>query len=454
MSLYLFEEQSIITVEEDNQHYQGQDVGSVEAYPFGEGHTFAGVCFFDEVIPAPAVTTGTESKVDQAAQGQQVVADEEVFQVEDAGAFAQRLETAPEVETEYAGQGKQDDHYDIETDGLLTIPAGQVADAGSDIFKYGDNRRHSRKQHEQEEESAPETAAGHFVKYVRQSDKKQVGAAARVDAEAEAGREDNKAGSDGYESIKRHNPHCFTGQTLFFADVAAEDCQRADAKAQGKEGLPHSSKDYFGNAVFNNFAEIRIQVVSETLAAVGQHDGVGCQNQHQYQQAGHHGFGDAFNACFNAQVADTEAGQDDKNHIACHGYRVRQQGDEDIGNAVSIQTYKVADSHFVEIVQHPAGNRSVEHHQDDVAGNSAVFVQMPFRAFRLQYVKRFGCTADAGTAYGKFSYHDGQSQEQQEAQIDKYERSAAVQTGNVRETPYVAQADGAACRDQDKSKPR
>lgn len=95
MCLYLFGEQSVVTVEEDNQNDERQDVGSIETNPFRESYAFAGICFFDEVIPAPAVTTGTESKVNQAAQGQQVVADKEVFQVKYAGAFAQRLEVAP-----------------------------------------------------------------------------------------------------------------------------------------------------------------------------------------------------------------------------------------------------------------------------------------------------------------------------------------------------------------------
>ena len=52
-----------VALHENVQYNQRQKVRQIEAQPFGEGHAVTGVRFFDEIIPAPAVTTGTEGKV-------------------------------------------------------------------------------------------------------------------------------------------------------------------------------------------------------------------------------------------------------------------------------------------------------------------------------------------------------------------------------------------------------
>ena len=170
--------------------------------------------------------------------------------------------------------------------------------------------------------------------------------------------------------------------------------------------------------MLQNSVEIRIEIIFETCSTVGQGNGIYCQNQHEQQQAGHHVLGDAFNAGLDAQIANAKAGENDDNHIACHGYRVAQQAAENVADTFGIQADEAADSHFVEVIQHPAGNRGVEHHQENVAGDCTVFIQMPFCTGRLQHVKGFCCTAHAGAANSKFCYHDGQSQKQQKAKID------------------------------------
>ena len=205
---------------------------------------------------------------------------------------------------------------------------------------------------------------------------------------------------------------------MFLADVAAEDSQCADAKAQRKEGLSHSGEDYLADTVLQNSVEVRIEIIFKACSTVGQSNGVYCQNQHEQQQAGHHIFGDALYAGLDAQIADTEAGENDDNHIACHGYRVAQQAAEHVADTFCVQSHEAADSHFVEIIQHPAGNSGVEHHQENIAGNSTVFIKVPFCTGRLQYVEGFCSAAYTRTADRKFRYHDGQAQKQQKAKIN------------------------------------
>ena len=115
--------------------------------------------------------------------------------------------------------------------------------------------------HLQEEQSTPDTAAAHSVEHIGEGDEQQVRTAVGIDAEAEAGREDNQAGNNCYKGIQCHNPHCFTRQALFLADVAAEDSQCADAKAQRKEGLSHSGEDYLTDTVLQNSVEVRIEII-------------------------------------------------------------------------------------------------------------------------------------------------------------------------------------------------
>ena len=434
----LFKEERIVAVEEDVENDQRQNIRCIEADPFREAYALTGVGLGDKVIPAPAIAARAEAKVDKASQRQQVVADEEVLQIQHAGALAERLEAAPDVEAKNAGQRQQDDSDDAIADGFLALPASQVADAGGDVLEHGDNGGHSCKEHEEKEECAPDAATAHSVKHVGQRDEEQVRAGVRLNAEAEAGREDNQAGNNRHEGVQRHDIHRFTRQALLLADVAAEDSERADAQAQREEGLAHSSEDNLAHAMLHNPIEIRIEIIFQTGFTARQHDGVDCKHQHEHEQAGHHDLRNALYAIFYAQIAHAEAGEDNGNHVAGHRHRIAQQCAEDAADALGIQADEAAYSHFIEVIQHPAADGGIEHHEDDVAGDGAIFIKMPFRSLRLQHIEGFGSAAHAGTANGELCYHDGQAQQQQKAQIDKHEGSTAVLTCDEGEAPYVS----------------
>ena len=47
-------------------------------------------------------------------------------------------------------------------------------------------------------------------------------------------------------------------------------------------------------------------------------------------------------------------------------------------------------------------------------------------------------------AHCKLHGHDGQAQNDEEDQVEQHERAAAALTGNIRELPHVANADGTA----------
>ena len=86
----------------------------------------------------------------------------------------------------------------------------------------------------------------------------------------------------------------------------------------------------------------------------------------------------------------------------------------------------------------------VEHHQHVVAEHGTVAVKVPFGAFGLKEMEASGSGFAACAADCKFHNHDGQSQDYQEQKIDQYEGSTAVLACDVREAPYITDADGAA----------
>lgn len=65
--LMLFEEHSVIAVEEDVQDNQRQNVGCIEAHPFREAYTLTCINFFNEFVPAPAVAGSAEGQENEAA---------------------------------------------------------------------------------------------------------------------------------------------------------------------------------------------------------------------------------------------------------------------------------------------------------------------------------------------------------------------------------------------------
>ena len=107
-----------VPLDEEEQDDDGDYDGDVEPYPFGEFGTLSGVGFFQEIFPAPAVTCSTEEYVHKASQRKQVVADDEVFQVQDGRALSERCEAAEHVITEHAGHGKDDNRDQVNHDSL------------------------------------------------------------------------------------------------------------------------------------------------------------------------------------------------------------------------------------------------------------------------------------------------------------------------------------------------
>ena len=69
----------------------------------------------------------------------------------------------------------------------------------------------------------------------------------------------------------------------------------------------------------------------------------------------------------------------------------------------------------------------------------------------LQDVEGLGGRTLGGAADGELHDHDGQSQDDEENEVKHNEGRPAVLAGDVGEAPHVAQADGAAGRNEDEA---
>ena len=78
-----------VALYEDKEYDYWQYVGDVYSCPLGEFEAFSGVGFFLEVFPSPSDFACAEEEVDQASDWEEVVAYEEVFQIQDVFALSQ-----------------------------------------------------------------------------------------------------------------------------------------------------------------------------------------------------------------------------------------------------------------------------------------------------------------------------------------------------------------------------
>ena len=445
------EEFRIVSHHEDEQDNQGQYPLDVNFQSSGEFQPFARIGFCQEVVPAPTHFPAAEQDEDQTAKRQDVLAYKEVFQIQHCGVRAEGLEAAPQVIAQYTRHGQQNDGNDIDDDNFLSAGVCQVCGKGNDVLEHGNDSRERRKAHEQEEQRAPESAAGHVVEHVRQCDEDQGRPLTRVYAISEACREDDHTSHERYEGVQNGDEDGFPCQRTGFVDVTAEDGNGTDTDTQCEERLTQCSEKHFQQAVFFQCAKVGFQVEFQTSFAAFQQCGTHCQHDHQKQKHQHHDFGDLFYAGLQALRADGKAKKDNHYHKSSHQTGSAQHGVKGCADAFRIQPFKTAGSCFKEIVKHPASYCGVEHHQDVVAGHAEIFIPMPFGAFRLQYVHGARDTALAATANRKFRHQNGNPHEDQKGDVNQYKGRAAILSGDVGKFPHVPQPDCAACGNEDEA---
>ena len=131
------------TVDIDENDDNGNQVAEYPLHPALNLKTLTGIGFGKEFIPAPAELVAAEQGEGQRAQRQQVVAYDEVPEIQPCGALCEGLEGKYAV-AQSSGEGNDENTDAAGNAALGTVPAGKLADAGEDVFAHGQYRGHSR----------------------------------------------------------------------------------------------------------------------------------------------------------------------------------------------------------------------------------------------------------------------------------------------------------------------
>ena len=63
---------------------------------------FPSFASFEKILKSPSIPAGTEHQVNETSEWKQVVADDEILEIQHVAALSERHETTPEIETQHA----------------------------------------------------------------------------------------------------------------------------------------------------------------------------------------------------------------------------------------------------------------------------------------------------------------------------------------------------------------
>ena len=201
---------------------------------------------------------------------------------------------------------------------------------------------------------------------------------------------------------------------MVLADVAAENSHTAHTDRQGKEGLVHGCLYHVPDSGFPESGKIRPQIKGKAFAAAGCQNAVDIQYQHDHDQCCHH---------------VTECGSD----------------------SLRIQAFKGSGRRRTEILDHPAADDGIKHHQNIVAGHRGIAVQVPETALWLQPSIHGHRTDLTGPSHGKFHGHYRDTHDCQKNQINQDKGASAVLAHQPGKLPDISDTDGTSCRQQNKA---
>ena len=353
------------------------------------------------------------------------------------------MEAAPDVVAENARNAGKKEHRADDTDGLFAAPTPVVARAGNQIFK---DRRHggeARKRHKEEEERAPHAAAGHVEEDFGQRHKNERGAMVQLHIVAEAGGEDDETGHDRHECVQRADAHRFAGESVVVVHVAAEDLHGGNAETERKERLIHGVRDDVENADGADRVHVRAQIEVDALGRAGERQTVHGKHDDEGKEAHHHYFCDLFEALLHAAGAHKQAARHGDRHENAHFHGVAEHVGKHAVRRFHCDGRERAGDELEEVGEHPAGDGGIVHHQQQTADDARPAVPVPFAPGGLKSFVAENGALPARAADGQLHRHHGNAHNDEEQQIKEDEIPAAVLAGQIRELPYVSDADGA-----------
>lgn len=119
----LFDKHVIISFDINGDNQQRQNIQQIPTKRRRQFSSFSIIGFVQEMLPAPAVFLDTKQNKGQTAQWQQIVGNDEIFQIQHAASRPQRLKTAPQIKAQYARHTQYNDKNTIYHNAFFTAPS-------------------------------------------------------------------------------------------------------------------------------------------------------------------------------------------------------------------------------------------------------------------------------------------------------------------------------------------
>ena len=206
--------------------------------------------------------------------------------------------------------------------------------------------------------------------------------------------------------------------------VAAEDLHGGNAETERKERLIHGVRDDVENADGADRVHVRAQIEINTLARAGERQTVHGEHDDERQEAHHHDLRDLFKPLLHAAGAHEQAARHGDRHENTHFYGVAEHVGKHAVRRFHCDGRERAGDELEEVGEHPA-------------------VPVPFAPGGLKGFVAENGALPARAADGQLHRHHGDAHDNEEQQVKQNKIPAAVLSGEVREFPHVADADGA-----------
>lgn len=132
----LLEKLTPVPLHKNKQHNQWNDICHIRSHLARELHAFSLICLLEKILKSPSIPAGTEHQVNETSEWKQVVADDEILEIQHVAALSERHETTPEIETQHARKRQDRNHHQIDADCLFDRTASQIRCKGYDILEY------------------------------------------------------------------------------------------------------------------------------------------------------------------------------------------------------------------------------------------------------------------------------------------------------------------------------
>ena len=208
--------------------------------------------------------------------------------------------------------------------------------------------------------------------------------------------------------------------------------------------MRHGAKYHIADSLVHHSLKVRNQIKTDSLPRIGKHHRVDSQHQNQYKQTRHHHFRNLLHTFLHTQRTDTKRYHHHQNHPqcersrrTCHLLKFRRHIFSSHGTSCEIP-FQTAET----VIQHPSGHHSIEHHQQIITRYGKVTEMVPAAPLRFQFLKRSCAAFLTPPAHGKFTDHNGESQNSQKYQINQNKGGTPVTPAHIRKLPDISQSNG------------